>query len=150
MAQVKPAYRLGRIIGAYLRSKKGRRQLHPAIILSPDAEIVQPELFDPRRGGDNVVAVLGISTKYRVHPEPYLRLPFHPTGHPVTGLNQDCAAIVGWYDVISIPDDVRFWAGDVPAELMVRLNDAVRRDIIARLGHESKSVAEMISLLFPE
>src|ERR1700733_3591516 len=101
MAESRPQYRHGRIIGAYLRpSQTGPRQLHPAAILSPDSEIIQPEKFDARQGGENFVVVIGISTKYQFHPDPYIKLPFHPSGHPITKLTKDCAAVIGWYDVL--------------------------------------------------
>ena len=57
--------------------------------------------------------------------------------------------IIGWYDAIYIPDDVAFWAGDVPANLMTRLNDAVRADLVKRLGKEFSTLAEILPLLFP-
>ena len=119
MGTSQPDYRHGRIVGAYLRTKKGGRELHPAVILSSDAEIVQPARFDPRSGDENFVIVAGVSTKYARHSEPFVKLPHATTGHAVTKLTKDCAAIIGWYEVISIPDDVRFFAGDVPAALMV-------------------------------
>jgi hypothetical protein len=34
---------------SYLRTRKAGRQLHPAAILTPDAEITQPEDFDLRK-----------------------------------------------------------------------------------------------------
>src|SRR5437870_6098564 len=103
-----PDFRYGRIVWAYLRTFKGKREEHPAVILTPTREIVQPERFDPRHGDENVVVVAGISTKYREHPQPYVRLPFHPSkdGHPMTGLRKDCAVIVGWYQAIFIPTDI--------------------------------------------
>ena len=72
----RPDFRMGRIIGARLRTKKGPRELHPAVIITPDAEIVQPSDFDPRAGGDNVVVVVGVSTKYKCIPSPSLNSPF--------------------------------------------------------------------------
>ena len=149
MAMGRPDFRMGRIIGAWLRTKKGPRELHPAVIITPDAEIVQPSDFDPRTGGDNVVVVVGVSTKYKLYSEPFIELPFQSGGHPVTKLTRDCAMIVGWYDAICIPDDVHFWAGDVPANQMTRMNDAVRADLVKRLGKEFNTLAEILPLLFP-
>src|SRR5882724_5051261 len=104
MAQSRPDYRQGRIVWAYLRTRKGKRELHPAVILTPDDEIVQPRDFDPRGGDDNVVVVAGISTKYSRYADSYVRLPFQPTdrGHPLTKLRKDSAVIVGWYDVVTL------------------------------------------------
>src|SRR5688500_11600816 len=143
-------YRLGRIIGAYLRSRKGKRELHPAVIISGDAEIVQPEHFDPRRhaGSDNVVVVVGVSTKFKLYPDAYVTLPFQRSGHAQTQLTQECAAIIGWYDRVVIPDECQFFAGDVPRPI---LNDLLRRtrdDIRRRIGREFQTLAEAMPLLF--
>lgn len=79
MASTTFGFRQERIIGAYLRTKKGCRELNPASILTPDSEIVQPEHFDPRAGNDNCVVVVAISTRYSLYPDPYVKLPFHPS-----------------------------------------------------------------------
>ena len=96
MAVAKPDYRLGRIICCYLLGRNGRREQHPAVIVSPDEEIIQPERFDPRaaRGviKDNLIAVLGISTKYRNFQDPYIQLP----SGAQTQLTSDCAVILNW------------------------------------------------------
>ena len=86
-----PEYRLGRIIWAYLRpSTAGRKkELHPAIIISPDSEIIQPEDFDPRIDPqkENLVAVVGVSTKFRNYPKlQHFVLPYHGAGHAETKL----------------------------------------------------------------
>lgn len=143
----KNEYRHGRIIGAYLKTRKRGRELHPAIILSADWEIVQPHQFDPRRGDENLVVVIGISTKYAIYPDPYIKLPFHPGVHPQTKLTKDSAAIIGWYDVVSIPDDCRFLAGDVPPEVMRQVNSNVRADIVQKIGRDFTSLSEILPLL---
>jgi hypothetical protein len=148
MASVKNEYRHGRIIGTYLRTKKGGRELHPAAILTSDTDIIQPQDFDPRRGEENVVVVIGISTKYSHYPDPYVKLPFHPSAHAHTKLTKDSAAIIGWYDAVNIPDDCRFLAGDVPPELMVQINSLVRADIARKLGRDFTSLSEILPLLF--
>jgi hypothetical protein len=148
MADSRPEYRHGRIIGAYLRTKTRGKQLHPAVILTPDNEIVQPERFDPRKGGDNVVVVIGISTKYKLYSESFVKLPFHSAGHPATKLTKDSAAIIGWYDIIEIDDDRRFWAGDVPREVLAEINTRVRKDIAQRIGRDFSTISEILPLLF--
>src|SRR5580692_11139161 len=124
MPTSRPDFRHGRIVWANLRCENGQKQEHPAVILSLDSQIVQPENFDPHTGGDNVIVVAGISTKYKGHPHPYVKLPFHPSGkgHPVTELRQDCAAIIGWYHLLFIADDVTAFSGDVPPDVMRTLN----------------------------
>jgi hypothetical protein len=113
MAKSKPDYRLGRIVWAYLRpSKPGPKALHPAIIISPNSEIVQPEAFDPRAdlAKENVIAVVGVSTSYQRFPGlVHFVLPSHSTRHPVTKLTKDCAGMIGWYDVVAIPDELKTW-----------------------------------------
>lgn len=130
-----PSYRHGRLIWAHLRSSQtGKRQAHPAIILDRTSDIIQPEHFDPRRG-DNMVCVVGVSTKYSAHDLPFIRLPFSPRGHATTKLRQDCAAIIGWYHRIFIPDNVIGFGGDVPARQMVQIDRAVYEDLVRNLAH---------------
>lgn len=149
MAKASADFRHGRIVWAYLRTRKGKREEHPAVILTPDTSIIQPEHFDPRQGGDNVVVVAGISTKYRNYPEPYVQLPFRatPAGHPVTELRKDCAAIVGWYQALFIPDDITAFSGDVPAEEMRVLNSKVFGDFVAKVGEQYMTALQLMAEL---
>ena len=149
MPNTKPEYRHRHIIWAYLRTAKGKRAEHPAVILSPDKSIVQPEDFDPRSGTDNVVVVAGISTKYRTHSNPYVQLPFAATqsGHRVTGLRKDSAAIVGWYQTLFIPDDVTAFSGDVPVKEMQALSTKILTDYIATVGDQYVTSLEMLAEL---
>jgi len=150
MAGAKPDYRLGRIVSAFLLGRNGKREEHPAVIISPDAEIIQPEQFDPRLGGgevgDNQVAVLGISTKYRHFSDPYVRLPRDSR----TLLTEDCAAITNWFGVLTIPDDCEFLLGDVPPDLMLRINAEYRQVLSKRFTHLQGTLAYCLSLLGPE
>src|SRR3712207_5583327 len=123
-------FRHGRIVWAYLRSSRtGRRGEQPAVLLSHDPDLVQPGQFGPRKGGENTLDVVGVSTKSKSHALPYVPLPYESRGHPVTRLTQDCAAIIGWYHRVSIPDDVLAFGGDVPPDRMRQINDAVRHDL---------------------
>jgi len=142
-------YRHGRIVWAYLRTAKGKREEHPAVILSPNQSIVQPEKFDPRSGDDNVVVVAGISTKYRSYSTPYVELPFHPTadGRPVTLLRKDCAAIVGWYQALFIPDDITAFSGDIPPVQMRELDKKILLDYITVVGDQYRTSLEMLAEL---
>lgn len=145
----RPKFRHGRIIWSYIRSTKaGNREAHPAIILNKTSDIVQPEQFDPRRNPalENGVFVVGVSTKYK-NGENSFRLPFHTKGHPYTKLTRDCAAIVGWYDFVPIPDDVLAVGGDVPPELMIRINEAIKKDAKERISAELKGIAEHATTL---
>jgi hypothetical protein len=140
----RPDYRHGRIIGAYLTSSvTGKREQHPAVILSPNWAITQPARFDPRTGGENQIVVAGVSTKYANYAMPHIRLPYDSTrreGHASTRLTRDSAVIIGWFHIISIDDDRTYWGGDVPAPLMGRINAAVR-------GHLQKAFAKDIRLV---
>ncbi|HEY4328308.1 MAG TPA: hypothetical protein VGN88_01130 [Phycisphaerae bacterium] len=149
MANSKRDYRYGRIIGCYLLGRNGKRSLHPAVIVSPDNEIIQPEAFDPRNDRDNLVAVIGISTQYKKFDDPFLSLPYMASGHPMTGLTRDCAVILNWYAVIAIPDDSDFLAGDVPGGQLRKINDAIRRDLTAELGRHVGTFAQLLALLHP-
>ncbi len=117
------------------------------MILTATADIIQPEKFDPRSGADNAIVVAGISTKYAKHPQSFVKLPFRPSesGHPVTGLRKDCAAIVGWYQAIFIADDVTAFSGDVPIKELRELLDQVFADYVAKVGDQYITVLEMLS-----
>jgi hypothetical protein len=144
-------FRHGGIVWAYLRSSRtGKREKHPAVILSDNADIVQPEQFDPRKGGDNTVYVIGVSTKYKSHALPYVQLPYESRGHPVTRLTHDCAVVIGWYHRVSIPDDVLAFGGDVPPDRMRQINDAVRQDLARKVQAQLQTVADMLGDLLPE
>lgn len=151
MARIQPEYRFGRIVWAWLRpSKPGPKQQHPAIIISPDSEIIQPESIDPRRDltRDNAVAVLGVSTRYRDYAGlAHFVLPSHPNRHAVTKLTRDCAAVIGWYDLVVIPDEVDDIAGDVPSKLLTEIEAAVRADLVKKLGAGLTGLGEAISRL---
>lgn len=147
-----PEYRFGRIIWAYLRpsSKDRRKQLHPAVIISPDSEIVQPDRFDPRKNPlqENSVAVVGVSTKFRNYPAlEHFVVPFHTSGHLETKLKSECAVIIGWYDIVAIDDEVVDKAGQVPTALMAKIDAAVRADITTRLGRESEGLGRAVRQL---
>ena|SRR2546426_347212 len=151
MPPQRPDYRHGRIIGAYLQSSfGGKKQRHPAVILSPDSAIVQPADFDPRKGGENALVVAGISSQYAKYAYRFVRLPFdanRPGGHPETKLHSDVAVIIGWYHVIAIDDDRCYWGGDVPRQIMGLINAAVREDIERRLADDVTFLTELRSML---
>src|SRR6266550_3911878 len=146
MSVAKPDFRLGRIIYCYLLGRNGRREQHPAVIVSPDEEIIQPERFDPRaaRGviKDNLIAVLGISTKYGNFQDPYIQLPLGAQ----TQLTSDCAVILNWIATPAIPDDCEFLLGDLPPLLMVRINAEYRRLLKDALSRAEGTLAETLNL----
>jgi hypothetical protein len=150
MAGSRSDFRLGRIVIAYLLGRNGKREQHPAVIISPDTEIIKPEDFDPRSGAgkvrDNLVAVLGVSTKYRNFSDPHIRLPSDSR----TGLTADCAVILNWIAVLAIPDDCDFLLGDVPPALMLQINAEYRKMLRDKLAKQRGTLAEYLSLLGPQ
>lgn len=152
----RPAYRHGRILWGYLRSTlTGRREMHPAIILDRDQDITQPEHFDPRRPPyENFIHVIGVSTKHKRYASEYVLLPHSPKGHTATKLNVECGAIIGWYDRLAIPDDVTGssggFGGDVPPAVMAEIDEAVRRDLLAKVGRQLETVQKMFEELLGE
>jgi hypothetical protein len=152
----RPSYRHGRILWGYLRSNlTGKREMHPAIVLDRDGDITQPEEFDPRKAPyDNVVHVIGVSTKHKKYDLNYIPLPFAPSGHPVTGFKTDCGAIIAWYARLFIPDDVTGsnggFGGDVPAAVMHRIIEAVREDLSQKLGRQFDTIQTMFQELLGE
>jgi hypothetical protein len=93
----------------------------------------------------NLVAAIGVSTKYRQFEDPYVPL---PTGGQ-TLLTKDCAAILNWYAVLDIPDDCEYLLGDVPPVLMRQVNEAYRRHLTTRLGALKGTAAYLLTLLGP-
>ena len=50
-------------------------------------------------------------------PDDHILLPWHPRGHPRTGLNRRCAAVCTWLTQI-VDSDIQDVAGIVPAPVM--------------------------------
>jgi len=126
--------------------------MHPAIILDKDQDIIQPEHFDPRQPPfENIIYVIGVSTKHKQYAFEHVSLPFAASGHTLTKLRTDCGAIIGWYDRLSIPDDITGsnggFGGDVPVAVMDKIEDAVRRDLASRLGKQFETLQKMFQEL---
>ena len=142
-------YRQGRILWARLRAQSGKKEQHPAVIITADRDIIQPQQFDPRKNLDqvNAVAVVGVSTKYARYKMPHVRLPFSAGGHAITKLKEDCAVCIGWYDWVVLEDDVIGRGGDVPPAEMDRIMQLVAMDLGSKLSAKLKSVGrEMADL----
>ena len=146
---VQARFRQGRIVWAQMRSKqKGKKEKHPAVIITADSDIIQPEQFDPRHdiGKVNAVAVIGVSTKYLRYP-PYVVLPYSPNkgGHTVTKLTQDCGVCIGWYDWVVLEDDVLALGGDVPTAEMDQIVEAITKDLKVRLSAHAARVSSELA-----
>ena len=142
----RPDYRLGRILFCYLLGRNGKRESHPAVIVTPDAAIVQPTNFDPRGVGgtvlDNLIGVLGISTKYKEFADPYVKL----SAGPETELTEDSAVILNWIATPVIPNDCLFLLGDVPAPLMVQINSEYRKLLEEKFKQTKGPLAQALSI----
>ena len=140
------SYRQGRIVFAYLRSSRtGKKENHPAVILTPDQYIVQPEAFDPRDfSKENSLYVIGVSTQYRLFKQSHILLPFAPDGHAVSKLKEECAAMIGWYHRIGIPDDIMGFGGQVPPAVMSQIVNAVKLDIPVAVHAEMQELQRML------
>jgi hypothetical protein len=98
----------GRIVWAELADANGIRKLRPAVVVTPTDQLAPAKPFD-------VVAVT--SRLPDPLPDDHVPLPWHPRGHPRTGLNRRCAAVCTWLAQL-VDGDVRAVAGMVPAPEM--------------------------------
>src|SRR5207248_908508 len=80
----------------------------PAVILTPTDQLSPASPID-------VVAVT--SRLPDPLPADHVPLPWHPRGHPRTGLNRQCAAVCSWLARI-MQSDIQDTAGLVPTPLM--------------------------------
>ena len=106
----------GQIVWAELADANGIRKLRPAVVVTPTDRITAAGTLD-------VVAVTSLIP--RPLPGDYVLLPWHPKGHPRTGLNRKCAAVCRWLARI-VPSDVRSMAGLVPGSVLL--------DIVSRIA----------------
>ncbi len=98
----------GRIVWAEIPDPNGIRKLRPAVIVTPTDALTPAGPFD-------VVAVT--SRLPDSLPDDHVLLPWHPSGHPRTGLNRRCAAVCTWLAQI-VDSDIQDVAGLVPTPLM--------------------------------
>jgi hypothetical protein len=105
----------GQIVWAELADANGVRKLRPAVVVTPGNRITAA-------GPLEVVAVT--SRLANPLPRDHVLLPWHPRGHPRTGLNRKCAAVCSWLARI-VPGDIQSVAGLV--------SGAVLLDILSRI-----------------
>src|SRR6266498_5490505 len=103
-----PALATGHIVWAEVADANGIRKLRPAVIVAPAARLTSGGPFD-------VVAITSRLTDPL--PDDHILLPWHPRGHPRTGLNRRCAAVCTWLTQI-VDSDIQDVAGIVPAPVM--------------------------------
>ena len=99
---------LGRIVWTEVADANGIRKLRPAVIVTPTDQLTSTGPFD---------AVAITSRLDKPLPEDHVLLPWHPKGHPRTGLNRRCAAVCTWLVQIT-ESDIQDVAGIVPAAEM--------------------------------
>jgi mRNA-degrading endonuclease toxin of MazEF toxin-antitoxin module len=101
--------RFGQIVWAELADANGIRKVRPAIVVTPEDRI---------RAGGPVEVVAVTSQLVQPLPEDHVLLPWHPRGHPRTGLNRKCAAVCSWLARI-VPGDIQSVAGVVPGQCLL-------------------------------
>jgi mRNA interferase MazF len=105
------ALQLGSIVWAEVADPSGTRKLRPAIVVTPSERISDTSPL-------HVVAVT--SRLSEPLPGDHVLLPWHPQGHPRTGLNRRCAAVCTWLVQIQ-PGDIRDIAGVTPGPVLVEI-----------------------------
>ncbi|MBI1903138.1 MAG: type II toxin-antitoxin system PemK/MazF family toxin [Planctomycetia bacterium] len=78
----------GSIVWVTVIDQAGRNpKCRPAVVLTPTNEI------EP---GESVLVAAATSTFPSPLPTNHVELPWHRSGHPVTGLNRRCAVVCDW------------------------------------------------------
>jgi hypothetical protein len=106
----------GRIVWAEIADANGIRKLRPVVLL---------RAADPASGTGPFDAVAVTSRLSVPLPEDHVPLPWHPRGHPRTGLNRRCAAVCTWLAQIE-ESDIREVAGLVPTPILSTILARVR------------------------
>jgi hypothetical protein len=108
MAMTAPV-QFGQIVWAELADPNGIRKPRPAVVVTPSDRIT---LSDP-------LEVVAITSRLPTRlPEDHVLLPWHPRGHPRTGLNRKCAAVCTWL-ARTLPSDIQSIAGLVPGPILL-------------------------------
>jgi len=101
----------GQIVWAEIADANGVRKSRPAVLVTPNDRIASS-------GPLEVVAIT--SRVPQLLPKDHVLLPWHPRGHPSTGLNRKCAAVCTWLARI-LPDDIQRVAGLVPGSILLEI-----------------------------
>src|SRR5947209_8328114 len=109
-----PSVQFGQIVWAEMADANGIRKVRPAVVVTPGDRITAS-------GSLEVVAIT--SRIPQPLPGDHVLLPWHPSGHPRTGLNRKCAAVCSWLARI-VPAHIHSVAGLVPGPILL--------DILAR------------------
>jgi mRNA-degrading endonuclease toxin of MazEF toxin-antitoxin module len=107
----------GRIVWVELLDPQGHNpKRRPAVVISPDADIHD----------DGEVWVVAISSQLGESPaEQQVALPWHPRGHPRTGLKERCAAVCTW--LVRVPvASIQSLGGVVPGRQLLDIQTRIR------------------------
>src|SRR6266581_7796063 len=100
--------RAGQVVWAEIADANGIRKERPAIIVTPDERITDTGSVD----------VVAVTTRLaQPLPEDHVLLPWHPQGHPRTGLKRKCAAVCSWMVRMNV-SDIESIAGRVSGSLL--------------------------------
>ncbi len=101
----------GQVVWADVADANGIRKPRPAIIVTPNHRISPSATLE----------VVAISSRLpQPLPDDHVLLPWHPRGHPRTGLTRKCAAVCTWLTQI-LPSDIQSVAGLVPGPLLLTI-----------------------------
>ncbi|MSU77721.1 MAG: hypothetical protein EXS16_06460 [Gemmataceae bacterium] len=114
--------RFGQIIWVSIADGNGIRKVRPAVVVSSDDQITQT----------NPIQVVAISSRIPDQlPDDHVALPWHPKGHPRTGLKLKCAAVCTWTTTVlmsEIEDIAGIVPGTVLAEIVRKVNELANDD----------------------
>ena len=101
----------GQIVWVEMTDASGIRKSRPAVVMTPSDRIAL-------QGQMEVVAIT--SRVPQPLPPDHVLLPWHPRGHPRTGLNRKCAAVCSWLGRVAA-SDIQSVAGLVPGSTLLEI-----------------------------
>jgi mRNA-degrading endonuclease toxin of MazEF toxin-antitoxin module len=110
--------RFGQVVWVAIADHNGIRKTRPAVVVTPNDDIDATGLAD-------VVAIT--STLQMPLADDHVLLPWHPQGHPRTGLKRKCAAVCSWVVQVSV-DDVETVAGSITGATLAEILRKIRSE----------------------
>jgi len=106
----------GQIVWVEIADANGVRKLRPAVVVTPNAQI----------SASGPLEVVAVTSQVRQPlPADQVLLPWHPRGHPRTGLNRKCTAVCSWLARVN-PGDIQAVAGLVPGTILLDIISRIR------------------------
>jgi hypothetical protein len=96
------------------------RMLDPQGRNPKDRPVVIVTAGDEIRAGEPIVVVAISGQLDEVPPEDQVELPWHPRGHPKTGLRKRCTAVCTWLAEIR-HEDILEHKGNVPGKYLIEI-----------------------------